>query len=463
MQGIKLRDGSRIAIIGGGPAGALFAHFVIKYTSMNSLNPEITIFDGKDFLMSGPKGCNLCAGIISDSLRQKFEKEGIFLPEGRIVNRLDGYIIHGDEDTLELSCADNVSDKISAVFRGNGPRFSAFPEVVSFDDFLLAMAQDAGGRVVSQPVQDIQLPSDRGEPVTLIFGKEDALQKCEADLVVGAFGVNSFFQRKIQKLDFGFRPPSTLSIYQGEIMLGQEEVLRKFGNFIHVFMRKSKNLRFASLVPKGDYISLTLIGKKNATPELFDEFMDLKDIQGLIPRTKPQCFCYPKIVTGFSKKPYADRLLLIGDAAFSRHYKNGIESAFLTAKLAAETAVFAGIDASSIAADYMQKAERLIRNDNFYGKLLFRINHFTSSVPILARSHFILAANCSERESPKKMRFVLWNMLTGNVPYKRVFKASLSCKLQLELLCTILKLTLQRMKKKAQKFKQRLSFKRKSS
>jgi len=343
---------------------------------MKSLDPEITIFDGKDFLTSGPKGCNLCAGIISDSLRQKFEKESIFLPEGRIVNRLDGYIIHGDEDTLELSCTDNVSDKISAVFRGNGPRFSAFPEVVSFDDFLLAMAQDAGARVVSQPVQDIQLPSVRAEPVTLIFGKEDDLQKCEADLVVGAFGVNSFFQRKIQKLDSGFRPPSTLSIYQGEIMLGQEEVLRN-----------SKTS------------STSLCGN-------------------------------PRICA--------------------------------TAKLAAETAVFAGIDASSIAADYMQKAERLIRNDNFYGKLLFRINHFTSSVPILARSHFILAANCSERESSKKMRFVLWNMLTGNVPYKQVFKASLSYKLQLDLLCTILKLTLQRMKKRALKFKQ-LSFKRKSS
>ena len=78
---LSLRDGSRIAIIGGGPAGAFFAHFALKYAEEMGINTTVTIFDGKDFLKKGPKGCNLCAGVIAESLNTKLKNEGIFLPE----------------------------------------------------------------------------------------------------------------------------------------------------------------------------------------------------------------------------------------------------------------------------------------------------------------------------------------------------------------------------------------------
>jgi len=344
---LTLRNGSKIAIIGGGPAGSFFAHFAQKLASQKGIDVSIVVFDGKDFLQRGPKGCNLCAGVIAESLNQKLQEEGIFLPEKRIINRVDGYCLHVNNERLLLSCADNEKNTIATVFRGNGPRYSTFPENISFDDFLLSWAQDRGAKVTSLPVWQVELPNQKDEPLRLYFGKKDDLHKFEADLVVGAFGVNTYLMKKIQELGFGYKPPSTLITYQAELKLGKEKTFENFGNTIHVYMPKSKVIRYATVIPKGDYITVTLIGKKDAAQDIFQEFLNLDEIKNRIPQTKPHCFCYPRIVVSPSKNPFTDRLIMIGDAAFSRHYKNGIESAFITARLAVESAFCTGIDASS--------------------------------------------------------------------------------------------------------------------
>jgi flavin-dependent dehydrogenase len=437
---LVLEDGSRVAIIGGGPAGSFFAHFIQKYAQQRGITLSVTIFDGKDFLQPGPKGCNLCAGVLSSSLHQRLNQEGIFLPEKRIINRVDGYDLHVDGEHLLLTCAENKKEKIATVFRGNGPRYSTFPDIVSFDDFLLSWAQDKETKVISQPVWDIRLPKNRGEPVRLVIGRKEKLRTFDADLVVGAFGVNSYLLKKIQSLDFGYRPPSTLTTYQAELRLGREKVINNFGNTIHVYMPKSKNIRYATVIPKGDYISLTLVSKKNATKEILSEFLRLEEIHNKIPSSAPPCFCYPKIVASPSKRPFSDRLVIIGDASFSRHYKNGIESAFTTAMLAAETAVNVGIDASSFSSHYFKRAKKLIIDDNAYGRLLFMLNDIISSIPLLIQSHISLAREKRNSASAKKIRFILWNMFTGNIPYKDIFKTLLDIKLQATLLLNALRL-----------------------
>lgn len=125
---------------------------------------------------------------------------------------------------------------------------------------------------------------------------------------------------------------------------------------------------------------------------------------------------------------------MIGDASFSRHYKNGIESAFLTAKLAAETAIFSGVDASSFKRYYYKQSKKKIIHDNTYGRFLFSVNDFISSVPILTQSHLYLAKNPSKTGPPQKIRQILWNMFTGNIAYRDIFKASLDFKLQFSLM-----------------------------
>jgi flavin-dependent dehydrogenase len=115
-KSLSLRDRSRIAIIGGGPAGAFFAHFAHKYAEEMGINITVTIFDGKDFLKKGPQGCNLCAGVIAESLNLNLKDEGIFLPEKRIINQLEGYCFHAEGRTLNLSHTNNKTDRINTVF-----------------------------------------------------------------------------------------------------------------------------------------------------------------------------------------------------------------------------------------------------------------------------------------------------------------------------------------------------------
>ncbi len=452
QEKLILKDGSKIAIIGGGPAGSFFAHFAQKYASEKEINISITIFDGKDFLQRGPRGCNLCAGVIAESLNEKLKEEGIFLPEERIINRVDGYCLHVDNKSLLLSCAENEKNTIATVFRGNGPRFSTFPEIISFDDFLLSWVQDRGAKVIPHPVWEIGLPKNKKEPLSLYFGDKENSQKFDADLAVGAFGVNTYLMKKIQALGFGYNPPSTLITYQAELKLDRKKIIEYFGNTIHVYMPKSKAIRYATVIPKGDYITITLIGHRNATRNFLKEFLNLEEIRKKIPYFKPHCFCYPRIAISPSKKPFTDRLIMIGDASFSRHYKNGIESAFITAQLAAESAFCTGISASSFSHSYYKQAKKLIIKDNTYGQLLFSINDMISSIPLLTQSHLFLAKRKTNKGSSRKLRLILWNMFTGNIPYKDIFKISLDIRLQISLLFNTIRLLFKKFKNAIERF-----------
>ncbi len=443
---IRLRAGSRIAVVGGGPAGSLFAHFARSWADRLDLPVSVTIFDGKDFLERGPRGCNLCAGVIAASLEDRLRAEGLSLPEQRIISRVEGYAHHVEDDILKLSCGENSNRSIATVFRGNGPRYASFPDVVSFDDYLLSWARDRGAEVISHPVWGLRPSASPTDPSTVFYGERHSPQRFDADLVVGAFGVNTPLIREIQRLGLGYVPPKTLITFQAEVKLGQEEVARLFGNDIHVFFPPSRSIRYATIIPKKDYITITVIGKKKATPDVAREFFGLKEIRRLLPPARPHCFCFPRIVVSAARRPFGDRLVLIGDAGFCRHYKNGIESAFQTARLAADAAFGRGIDAASLGAGYDRPARRLIARDNLYGRALFRLNDVISAVPLLSRAHILLAQQPSAGPAGRKIRFILWNMFTGGVPYRNIFLAAFDLRLQIRLLQQTILLLYRRMK-----------------
>ena len=52
------------------------------------------------------------------------------------------------------------------------------------------------------------------------------------------------------------------------------------------------------------------------------------------------CQCFPKIAIEGASRPYADRLIFVGDCGMTRLYKDGIGAAYRTAKAAASTAIF---------------------------------------------------------------------------------------------------------------------------
>src|SRR5512134_1343848 len=90
---LPLPDGGRIAVIGAGPAGSLFAHFALRLARQMGLRVGITIFDGKNFVLRGPAGCNKGAGVVSEMVAARLATEGIVLPADRVQCRIGGYYL----------------------------------------------------------------------------------------------------------------------------------------------------------------------------------------------------------------------------------------------------------------------------------------------------------------------------------------------------------------------------------
>ncbi|MFN2220916.1 MAG: hypothetical protein ACK2UH_00060, partial [Candidatus Promineifilaceae bacterium] len=79
-KGLQLGNGSRVAVIGGGPSGSYFSYFLLNMASMLGLSLHVDVYEPKDFNNVGPRGCNHCGGIVSESLVQILATEGINLP-----------------------------------------------------------------------------------------------------------------------------------------------------------------------------------------------------------------------------------------------------------------------------------------------------------------------------------------------------------------------------------------------
>jgi flavin-dependent dehydrogenase len=446
----RLRDGSRIAVIGGGPAGSFFAHFARRRAESHGFAVATTIFDGKNFLERGPRGCNLCAGVISGNLEARLDEEGLLLPEKRILSRVHGYRLHVGGQTLRLSCAENRQPPIATVFRGNGPRGSCFPGIISFDDYLLNDARDRGAEIIPLPVWAIELPRTPSSPAAILFGHRRSPERREVDFIVGAFGVNSFLFREVQKMGFGYRPPATLTTFQAEFRWAGTEGPDRLENDIHVFLPRSRSIRYVTVIPKGNYATATVVGRRNASPDLVKEALSSKEIRDFLSPSELHCFCYPRIPVSGAKRPFADRFVMIGDASFCRHYKNGIESAFVTARLAAGAAFDHGLDSAALGRAFFGPARRLIAHDNAYGRALFRLNEWISEVPLLARAHFSLASARGKGGSgaSAKIRGLLWNMFTGSAPYRQIFFAALDPRLQAAVYLRAVRLLWQKAKRR---------------
>ena len=131
---LKLDDGSRIAVIGGGPAGSFFSYFLLAMTERVGFDVQVDIYESRDFSKSGPTGCNMCGGIVSESLVQALAAEGIDLPPTVVQRGIDSYFLHMDVGSVKIETPLHEK-RIAAVFRGGGPKGSQNNEWDSFDGY----------------------------------------------------------------------------------------------------------------------------------------------------------------------------------------------------------------------------------------------------------------------------------------------------------------------------------------
>ncbi len=152
----KLVDGSRVAVMGGGPAGSLFSYYLLEMAEMAGLQLELDLWDPKDFMQAAPSACNMCGGIISETLVQNLATDGINLPPSVVQRGIDSYVLHIDGQEVRIDTP--VQEKrIASVYRGTGPRkLSANLKTWSnFDGHLQQLAIGRGAQPIREKVTSV--------------------------------------------------------------------------------------------------------------------------------------------------------------------------------------------------------------------------------------------------------------------------------------------------------------------
>lgn len=416
----ELQDGSRIAVVGAGPAGSMFSYFLLSMAETVGLDVDVDIYEPRSFGRCGPAGCNHCGGIVSESLVQRLATEGIRLPDDLVQRGVESYTLHMDVGDVEIATPLHEK-RIAAIYRGNGPKHSEPLDTRSFDGYLLELAQQQGATRVPTLVSDVQRSGDR---MSVICAGKPAV---DYDLVVIASGINS---RLLQMLETGLYPfsrPERTKTFISEFHLGRDLIRETFGPSMHVFLLDIPRLEFAALIPKGDYVTLVLLGD-DIDEELMDRFFGSDEVRNCFPgNVIPQhaCHCYPRINTREARPVYGDRLVMIGDSGATRLFKDGIGAAYRTAKAAAKTVVFHGVDAASFE-QYYAPLCRKISNDNKVGKFVFAIASLIQKARFARRGVLRMTVREQQDEgSAQRMSTVLWDLFSGSASYTNVFLRTL--------------------------------------
>ncbi len=441
---LQLNDGDRIAVIGSGPAGTFFSYLAQNLAIKSSRKITITLFDGKDFMLTGPPGCNMCAGVLSETLTEKLFRAGLQLPEDRVQVEIEKYLLSADHYNISLFRR-RRRYPIYTVYRGNGPRDRASQENISFDDFLLERCRAAGVEIIPQMVRDIRLPNAPEDRVTLICGDEK--RTYEFDLVVVACGLNTQFLQLLTRLGFGYRPPRMVYTVQAEIPVSAEFIQRKISHSITTFTLDLGDIRFAAFTPKKQHLTLSIVGKRDVGMKDLEAVLLHPRIREFLEGTVSRlhlCMCRPKIAVSAAKNVFTDRLVVIGDAAFSRYYKNGIESAFDTAQSAAYCVLERGISAEDFKQCYLNRAIRRIRDSSRSGRVIFQIYDIVFHNRILSAGLVSLLARRSRSISSRRMVRILWNLFTGNADYSSVLRKLFNPRIQLRLVLELMRVILRK-------------------
>lgn len=418
--GFDLTDGSRIAVIGGGPAGSLFAYFLLDMAERVDTALEVDIYEPRLFALSGPLGCNMCGGIVSETLVQNLAMDGVFLSSDVIQRGIDSYVLHTEVGSVRIATPHDEA-RIGAVHRGGGPRDVDEPKWESFDRHLLDNAVERGANVIHARVDEL-LRSD-GRPAIRIQDGEPRTY----DLAVVATGVNTSLLKSLEHLGIGYARPQVTRTLIREYQLGADAIAASLGTSMHVFLLNIPRLEFAAVIPKGDYATMCLLGDEidNALGDAFARSPQVRAIMpaGWDPEAR-SCQCLPHINIRGVDKPYADRVVFIGDSGVTRLYKDGIGAAYRTAKAAARTVLFEGVSERDFH-DHFLPVCRSIQSDNRIGRYAFLLTRVAQRFRVLRR--VLLAVARDEQRLGRKARLsgILWDIFSGSAPYSDIFKRML--------------------------------------
>jgi len=376
---LELNDRSSIAVIGGGPSGSFFSYFALDFAKRLDLDIKLDIYEPKNFTKPGAGGCNHCGGIVSESLVQKLSTDGIVLPSNIIRRGIETYTLHIEQGNTIIKTP-KEEQRIASVYRGAGPKGCMNNSQESFDNHLLELCKKNGATII----QDKIIEGQRVEDGIILRSKKIGEKKY--DLVVGAAGLNNKTLEIFKSICPKFVPPKVTRTYISEFLLERDEIDKHIvANFIEAEQVKG-------CFPKDLHL-------KDAAP----------------------CKCYPYINVKAARNPFADNVVLIGDTASSKLYKNGIGAAYTTGRAAARTAIFEGISRKSFK-KYYYPVCRNLDLDNNVGKFIFFVTKIIQKSKVLKKGLFKMVVNEQKKQADKRlMSSVLWDTFTGSAGYQNIF------------------------------------------
>lgn len=378
---------------------------------------KVDIYEPRDFSLPAPQGCNMCAGVISETLVQNLATEGINLPASVIQKAVNSYVLHTDSGSQRINAA-LYEKRIGTIFRGGGPHGIREIKFQGFDDFLLTLARNKGANLIRSRVIGV----DRVDGLVQVRTRSSTIGGY--DLLVVAAGVNTAVLKLFEEGDPKYSPPVTTRAAIREYFLGKETIEKQFGDSLHVFLLDIPRLDFSMIVPKGDYVSVVLLGK-DIDEKLLQAFLTAPAVKGCFPQgwhwDQPVCQCLPHLNIRAAKRPYADRVVFIGDSGVTRLYKDGLGAAFRAAKAAATCAVLEGVSSEDFRR-YYTPFYRSVEADNQFGKLIFSVSHIIQRMRF-ARNALLRTITNEQRSSgkSKRMSSVMWDTFTGSAPYQDIF------------------------------------------
>ncbi|MBF0447182.1 MAG: hypothetical protein HQL67_03175 [Magnetococcales bacterium] len=421
---MELKNGDRIGIVGGGPAGSLTAFFLLDLAAQVDLDIQIDIFEPRNFRLTGPRGCNMCGGVISESLVQKMASDGIHLPNEILIDTIAAYTLHTDRSSVRIK-APLDEMRIACIFRGGGPtgaeKQPPLPQI-SFDNHLLELAKERGAHHIGERVKGLEWESGR----PCIIDQQGVRRRY--DLLVGSLGLNSPALKLFEDLDFGYKPPQSTKAYVSELYFGHEEVERLLDCAMHVFILKIPGIKFIAITPKGSYATLIILGDK-IDHDLVKRVYQSPEVKKCLPLgweiPVQTCSCQPAINIGSPTQPFGDRVVLVGDCASSRLYKDGIGAAYRMAKALSYTAISRGVSAQSFRHSYLP-ACRSLDWDNRLGHLMFFGDSLFRPFPFIQEAIISVIQEEQNREDiPPRLSSALWDTFTGSASYRNILMRSL--------------------------------------
>lgn len=414
-----------IAIIGAGPAGTVAALNLLLLARRADQPVRVLLLDRKIFTQYGPAGCNLCAGVISAALIHDLENLGVIIPPHVIQQKILGYemVTRGGSVFLPRP----PGSVIYTAYRGIGPRGLDYDEERSFDAFLLRSAIQAGAEYRNSLVVEIQRRGGGTPGFQLQCQDGEAL---DADVVIGAFGINSTLGRRLMSLGIGYRPPRAVFACQAEIPVDEAFINEHYQGQIKIINLGLRRIRFASLTPKQRHVTVSIVGRAVTRRNLMTFLEHPAVLQHFPPGWLcPEwvCSCQPQLPVTAAAHPIADRLVVIGDADISRYLKDGIGSAFFTAARAAQAVLEGAGDQGALSRLYYRPSRRRFRVDNWVGRLLFACNDLISRCPVVVAA-FLAVTRWEQEHLPpgrRPLNEFLWGMFTGDAPYLTALRAAL--------------------------------------